>query len=166
MRHAILHNSGGFTYLAAMFLVMIMGIMLGIAGQSWVHVMKREREQELIYRGSQIVQAIKRWRKPTNPPHPIIPLYDLEHLLKDPRSFANVKHLRKLYKDPITGKDWVLIKDPQRGITGVASSSQEVPLRQSNFQNLCSPSDEYLVKMFRTFEGKTKYSDWQFVFLE
>jgi hypothetical protein len=57
--------------------------------------------------------------------------------------------------DPMTGKDWSLIKDA-RGITGVASSSEQAPVKQ-DFTDYPQDSPE-----FKYFEGKTKYSDWQF----
>ena len=61
-------------------------------------------------------------------------------------------YLRKNYLDPITGKEWQLIKDPAKGITGVVSSSEQEPLKKANF-----PEE------FKEFEGKTKYMEWQFV---
>lgn len=163
-----LRSAAGFTYIAALVLVIVMGIMLGVVGQTWTQIMKREREQELIFRGVQIVQAIRRWnyggRRDSR--QPVMPLFELEHLLKDPRSFANVRHLRRLYKDPLTDKDWRVIKDSTgRNIIGVASSSEEAPLRQS-FQTMTplSAADRYLEQMFKSFEGKKKYSEWEFVY--
>ena len=78
---------------------------------------------------------------------------DLKDLLKDPRSLATVRYLRKIDPDPITGKEWVIIKDPVKGIIGVASSSDAEPLKQAGFP------EEY-----KLFEKKTKYSEWQFVY--
>ena len=162
-----LRSAAGFTYIAALVLVIVMGIMLGVVGQTWTQIMKREREQELIFRGTQIVQAIRRWnygdKRGTGTP--VMPLFELEHLLKDPRSFANKKYLRRLYTDPLTDKDWVVIKDPVRGIIGVASSSAEAPLRQSFLtMTPLSADDRYLEQMFKSIEGKKKYSEWEFVY--
>jgi type II secretory pathway pseudopilin PulG len=148
-----LKSSDGFTYLMALVIVVIMGIMLGGIGQSWQRVMKREREEELLFRGSQIRDAIARWNKPRPGQHVATPLKDMQHLLSDPRSLSNVRYLRRLYTDPVTGKEWVLITNPVKGIIGVASSSEEAPLKQANFP------DE-----LKDFEGKTKYSDWLFVY--
>ena len=144
---------GGFTYLAALFMVMIMGIMLGAIGQSWSVLMKREREEELFFRGSQIKDAITRWSKPRPGQHVFTPLGDLKDLLKDPRSLTTIRYLRRIYTDPVTGKDWGVIRDPVKGIIGVASTSDDKPLKQAGFP------EEY-----KTFEGRTKYSEWQFVY--
>ncbi|WP_243688983.1 hypothetical protein [Geotalea toluenoxydans] len=62
-----------------------------------------------------------------------------------------VHYLRKLYRDPVTGKEWNIIRDPNRGILGVASSSDKEPIKQANF-----PAD------YTQFEGKKKYSEWEF----
>ncbi len=134
-------------------MVVIMGIMLGAVGQSWSTIMKREREEELFFRAGQIVDAITRWNKPRTGQHIATPLRDLKDLLQDPRSMAKVRFLRRLYLDPITGKEWRVIKDPTRGIIGVASTSDEEPFRKGGFP------EEY-----KEFEGKTKYSEWQFIY--
>ncbi len=169
------NRSGGFTYLAALVMVIIMGIMLGAIGQTWSTVMKREREEELLFRGKQIVDAIARYNKATTRMRqsggpPVMPLKDLSDLLKFPGSLATVRYLRrdpkKEYNDPITGKEWKVITDPILGVVGVVSTSDETPLRQSKIGDmfLIRPDETYLTTMFGTFEGKTKYSEWQFVY--
>ena len=85
-----LRSAAGFTYIAALFMVVVMGIMLGAAGQSMRVIMQREREKELIFRGLQYRDAIERWQKKGN-----VPLLDLKNLLKDPRSAAGERHLRQ-----------------------------------------------------------------------
>lgn len=147
-----LKSSKGFTYLAALMLVMISGIMLAKAGQSWQVMMQREKEEELLFRGKQMGDAIRRWHEARLPgQHPRTPLNDLKHLLRDPRSAGTMRYLRRLYTDPISGQEWTLIKDPVWGIVGVASPSTREPLKRANFP------DE-----FQDFEGKARYSDWVF----
>src|SRR6266568_779545 len=146
-------SQAGFTYIYALAVVVIMGIMLGAVGQSMSTIMKREREQELLWRGTQYRNAIVTWYKPKPGQHVATPLNDLKDLLKDPRSLANVRYLRRLYKDPMSDKDWNIVKDPNRGIIGVSSASEAEPLKQANF-----PEE------FKDFEGKKKYSEWQFAY--
>ncbi len=122
-------NQNGFTFLAALMVVVIMGIMLGLTAQPWKTIMKREREQELLFRGLQYKKAIAAWN--TRPATPgatpkVIPLNDLKDLLLDPSSLQKTKYLRRLYKDPMTGKEWTIIKDMGgKGIIGVASTSEK-----------------------------------------
>lgn len=161
MRRPVFTSDAGFTFIAALFLVVILGIMMGAAGQSWRTIIQREKEQELLFRGGQILDAIGRWRKP--PPGQKTaaakPLMELKYLLEDPNSQQKVRYLRRLYKDPITNKDFEVIKDPTLGIIGVASSSAEKPFktdfRDMSFQNMSG--------VYKTFDKKEKYSDWKFV---
>jgi hypothetical protein len=82
------------------------------------------------------------------------PLKDLKFLLQDPGTAGTVKYLRRLYKDPITGKDFVPVLDANQNIIGVASSSEDQPLKTGNF-----PEE---LKVF--LADKKKYSEWQFVY--
>src|ERR1035438_8599896 len=94
-------NRNGFTYLLALVIIMIMGIMLGVMGQSWKTIVQRDREEELLFRGSQIRDAITRWYKPRPGQPPPTPLHDLKDLLEDPRSLTKIHYLRRLYTDPM-----------------------------------------------------------------
>lgn len=150
----ILRSQAGFTYLMAMMVVVVMGIMLAKVGQSWQMIMQREKEEELLFRGCQIRDAINRWHKPAGTGQQVAtPLDDLKHLLQDPRTAGTVRHLRRLYNDPVTGKEWTLIRDPARGIIGVCSSSEGKPIKQDNFP------DE-----LKSFVNRKKYSEWQFTY--
>lgn len=144
-------SNNGATYLMVLMVVMIMGIMLAMTGQSWRQTMQREREEELLYRGLEIQRALDRWHNPGQGQPPASPLSDLKHLLKDPRSVANFKYLRRLYTDPMTGGEWRLITEPGRGIVGVVSTSNLTPIRQVNF-----PEE------LKELAGKEKYSEWIF----
>ncbi len=170
----MLRSSGGFTYIAVLVLVVIMGIVIGAAAQSWTMLMKREREQELLFRGVQIVKAIKEWHSPSTAPGrvapPARPLNDLKDLVTDPNSLTKKHYLRRdpdtAYDDPITGKKWETIKVAGRGIVGVKSTSEDEPVKQAGFLEMFYPldpaKDAYLITMFKNFEGKKKYSEWQF----
>ncbi|MDR3580663.1 MAG: type II secretion system protein [Oryzomonas sp.] len=151
-------NQNGFTFLAALMVVVIMGIMLGLTAQPWKTIMKREREQELLFRGLQYRKAIAAWNtRPgvTGSTTGVTPLNDLKDLLQDPRTLQKNKYLRQLYKDPMTGKGWTIIRDAGgKGIIGVASTSNDVPLKTS--------FSEY--SGLDSFAGKNRYSDWRFVF--
>ncbi|MFZ4855356.1 MAG: type II secretion system protein [Desulfuromonadaceae bacterium] len=65
-----LTNQNGFTYILALTIVVIMGIMLGMVGQSWKTIKQREQEKELLFRGSQIKEAIENWYNQKYSPTP------------------------------------------------------------------------------------------------
>lgn len=171
----IFRSSGGFTYIAALLLVVILGIMLGVAVQSWTTIMKREKEAELLFRGKQIVDAIDRWHnkgQTVQATRATRPLNDLKDLLLDSKSAQKERYLRKdpktSYNDPITGKEWEVLRDNARGgIYGVRSTSEETPLRQKGFVEMFFPldpvKDKYLINMLKGLEGKGTYKEWLFV---
>lgn len=156
-----LRDQAGITFVSVIFMVMVIGIMLAMTGQSWKQLMRREREEELLFRGGQIFRAISTWYRP-KAGHPVTPLRDLKDLHKDPRSLANVRYLRGdpdkndpvtyMRIDPITGKEFETVKGPNGGIVGVISPSEQEPLKEANF-----PPE------FKHFEGKKKYKEWLFV---
>ncbi len=142
----------GFTYVALLAAIVIIGIALGSAGKYWQNVMLREKEEELLFRGNQYRSAIERYyfaKAPNAYPQSI------EDLLTDNRTAKGRRHLRQQFKDPMTGGDFELIRDMTKGnrITGVYSKSEAEPLRQTGF------SEEN-----KDFEGKKQYKDWKFLF--
>ncbi len=125
-------NQQGFAYIMAMFFVVLIGISLMMIGQQWSVTMKRDREAELLFRGNRIKEAIEVYvadfevQKGTRTNRFPLTLKDLTK--KNPK-----RYLQAIYKDPITGKDFVLIKEGLE-IKGVRSSSKEVPYDQVNFK--------------------------------
>jgi len=181
MTKSPLRSSAGFTYIAALVMVVILGIMLSQAAQLWSTKMKREREVELIFRGRQVRDALRRWYKfkvpvsgtpgaatatataatvvQASPQGPSPP--DLKALLNGSDSVSKAHYLRPSnlkVRDPDTGKemDWELYKDPgTQKVTGVYLKSAGEPLKQGNFPSDLEPTD---------FEQKKKYSDWVFIY--
>ncbi len=144
----------GFTYLSMLALVVIMGTMLGAAGQVWHIASKRDKEQELLFAGDQFRNAIKSYYQHSPGGSHRYP-ETLEDLLKDPRYPSTQRYLRKIFLDPVTGTTkWGLAKGPAGEILGVYSLSDEQPLKKSNFS-----------VVDRSFEGQAKYKDWVFMFI-
>ena len=148
-----LTNQRGAALLGVLLAVVILGLLSSIAGTTWTTVVQRAKEQELLWRGDQYRSAIESYYKGAQAGTVASLPSDLETLLKDPRSLAVRRHLRKLFPDPMTGKDWVLVKDPAGKISGVRSSSQLEPFKKEGFS-----------EKNKSFSGKTSYSEWLFVF--
>lgn len=147
-----LRSSAGITYLGAIMIVVIMGVMLGVAGQTWRVTMQREREEELLFRGLQYSAALGRWHKPsTTGGPPPGQLNELKDLLKDPRTAGTVRYIRRLYKDPVTGEDFEVLRQPGKGIVAVMSKSEKEPLKKGGFP-----------KALQKFEGADQYKKWVF----
>ena len=145
----------GFTYLVLLAAIIIIGISMGAAGKYWQNILQREKEEELLFRGDQYVKAIERYY--SSGAQQMYP-QSIDDLLKDNRTATGKRYLRQKYKDPITGEDFVEFRDKTKAnrITGVYSSSNKEPLKQSNF-----PTNP---PYFKDFEGKKKYSEWRFVY--
>jgi type II secretory pathway pseudopilin PulG len=144
-------RQAGFTYLTVMFIVAILMGGLAILGETWETSARREKEVELLFIGNQYRRAIGLYYLSTPG---VVKAYprQIEDLLKDPRQPGTVRHLRKLYPDPITGKPFVVIKGADGGVQGVNSPSDDAPLKVANFRVRDA-----------TFEAAQKYSDWKFI---
>jgi type II secretory pathway pseudopilin PulG len=140
----------GFAYLGVLYLVAILGVLLAVAGQAWHTQAMREREEELLFVGDQYRKAIASFHAGGGS-YP----RELADLLKDPRRQDTRRYLRKLYADPITGKqEWGFVKAADGGIAGVHSLAQDKPFKTTGFR-----------LEYAGFEAKEKYSDWQFAFV-
>lgn len=123
------HRSRGFTYLMVLLWVAISGVMLMALSRAWLLESRRERDTELAYRGEQIRLALSAYAAvPVSTGVSRAPAR-LEDLLEDRRSGQVVRHLRRVWRDPITNSpNWGLLKDANGGIVGVYSLSKRLPL--------------------------------------
>jgi type II secretory pathway pseudopilin PulG len=141
----------GFTYLTVMFIIAILLGGLAIVGETWETSARREKEAELLFIGNQYRRAIGLFYAATPGPVKRYPR-EIQDLIKDPRQPSTQRHLRKLYPDPMTGKEWVVIKGADGGIQVVHSPSEDAPLKVAGFRVRDA-----------SFEGAQKYSEWKFI---
>jgi type II secretory pathway pseudopilin PulG len=108
----------GYTILLLMFMVFVMSIGLMIAVPVWQTQIQREKEEELIFRGKQYVEAIRLFQTKRPGAFP----KNFEELIEE-------KCLRKLFEDPMSpdGK-WNLILMHQ----GPTSRQTRRPTRRSS----------------------------------
>jgi len=140
----------GFTYLTVLFIVAILMGGLALVGEVWDTWAKREKEADLLFVGNQYRRAIQLYVLAGKAQYP----RTLDDLLKDPRQPSTQRYLRKLYPDPMTGKnEWGFVKGPDGGIGGVYSLSEDKPLKVAGFKLRDA-----------SLEGAQKYSDWKFNF--
>ena len=140
-------SNRGFTLVGLAVIIAITGIVLATVARVHSTILKRDLAEELLFRGDEIKDAIDAYFKTGNT-YP----RNFEELLKDPRGVNPKRHLRKVYKDPVTNGEWELIKDKAERIIGEKSKSEKEPLKKDNFP------EEY-----KAFTGKTKYSEWEFI---
>ncbi|MDR2166029.1 MAG: hypothetical protein LBO79_10545 [Zoogloeaceae bacterium] len=147
------HRQTGFSYLWVLLLVALMGVSLTVAVEVDSIVVRRDQEKALLAIGRQFQSAIGRY-------YESMPIdgrneypASLEDLLQDPRYPGTVRHLRRIFVDPVMGKaEWGLVKIGGR-IVGVYSLSAKMPIKQANFEAEVSH-----------FANARKYSDWIFAY--
>lgn len=145
-----MNNSTGFTYIAMLIFVALIGIALAGAGAVWHTASVRDKELELLFVGNEFRQAIKQYAE--NSPGAQQYPKSLEELLLDRRHPNVRRYLRRMYVDPMTGEaDWGLIRRPDGGIVGVHSRSGGRPYKVDNFRM----EDQ-------EFTGSMSYSQWRF----
>lgn len=149
----MLQRNQGFTYMAVLFMTAIMGTVLAAMGTIWSTAQQREKERELLFIGSEFRKAIGTYYERTPGTMKRYPT-SLKDLLKDNRQLSTVRHLRRIYIDPMTLKaEWGLVKAADGGVMGIYSQSELTPFKKNNFSAL----DE-------SFTKAEKYSQWRFVY--
>ena len=144
-------REAGFTYIGLMFAIAIAGIALAGIGVLWQMESRREKEKELLFVGEEYRRAIGSYFSKSPGGDTQFP-QKLEDLLLDTRFPNPVRHLRRLYREPMNPDgQWELIRQQGR-IIGVVSRSQEVPIKIAGF----GPEQE-------DFEGAVSYSEWRFI---
>ena len=144
-------SSAGFTYVALLAAVVILGIVAEVAHVSVARALRADREAELLHRGQAYQRAVASFHQANG----VFPR-TLEELVKDPKSPAR-RHIRELYRDPVAKDEkaeWRLLRAIDGGIAGVASASGEEPLKQANFP-----------PQFERFTGAKAYSEWIFEYV-
>lgn len=151
MRSGSSRTQSGFTYMGVLMFVALSGIALSVVGPVWHAESQREREKDLLFVGEQYAQAIASYYQSTPGGVKSYP-QSLQDLVQDKRLPTMKRHLRKLYRDPVTGsEEWGLVRQQGR-ITGVYSLSKDKPLKQEGFGGVRSG-----------FAGSSGYDQWRFV---
>lgn len=142
----------GFAFVAVLVLLAVCALGLSIAGPLWSQQVKRDRERELLRIGALYAQALAAYREGAPGSLKQYPTR-LESLLLDARFVGTMRHLRKLYPDPVNpGQPWGVVLDTDGRIAGVYSRSDEAPLIQG-------PVD---LGNDIALPPAKRYSDWKF----
>jgi type II secretory pathway pseudopilin PulG len=143
----------GLVLLALLILLALAGLGALVGLDIWAISRQQAREQELLFIGKQYTDAVAHYYFSAPNGQPKTLPGSLADLLTDNRYAVPVRHLRRVYLDPMTGQaDWAF----ERVGCGVEvhSLSQAVPLKQAGF----APSLAHLT-------GQQAYSAWRFRFM-
>jgi len=164
----------GYILTATIVMVVILSISMAMIAEKWTNVMKREKENELLFRGSQYAQAIKKFYLV----HKRYP-FKLEELVE-----TNPRCIRKLYKEPFSKDgEWKLIylsdlasgrvfSDKNANAPGSGKKPNPSPINR-----IVPQSDDKIMvsgqivgvyssckdRPYKDFMKGDTYSDWKFI---
>jgi type II secretory pathway pseudopilin PulG len=142
----------GFTYVALLAVLALVGIALATVGTRWADRVHHERERELLRVGQLYAQALLAYHRGSPGSDQTWPK-DWQELLQDPRMLRTVRYLRTAYTDPmVPGQPFALVRATDNTIRGVRSTSTATPFKQG-------PVDLGVVVL----APAQHYSDWQFI---
>jgi type II secretory pathway pseudopilin PulG len=155
-----MNKKKGYALIILLFAIFVMSIGLLVAIPVWETQIQREKEEELIFRGKQYVEAIR--------------LYQMKHPGSFPKSFDELveeKCIRKLFTDPMTPDgEWDIIL-PYSGVSlkkGTAAQkilivpqSALSSIQNSQIIGVVSSSSKASIKIY--LEQET-YDRWLFFY--
>jgi type II secretory pathway pseudopilin PulG len=172
----------GYALIALLAGSTIMLIAMSAAVPAWKYVMLNDREEELLFRGGQIADGIRRYQQKNGNALPT----SLEQLVKG-------RFLRKAYKDPMTKDgEWRLVRQgepllpsqsgrpgqpspspsasprpgsagPVAGVFGPSGVPGPGPLGGTGVGAILGVASRNTSKSLRLFNGRQKYNEWVFV---
>lgn len=146
----------------------VMAVLLGALLPQWTTMARREKEEELIFRGNQYARAVTLFqRKYANTAPPSIDV------------LVEQKFLRKKYKDPITGDDFQpLYANPQATTPGAGTAGSARPgqgaLTESSPRTATTPAagapggiigvtSKSTEESIKIYNGRNRYNEWAFI---
>jgi type II secretory pathway pseudopilin PulG len=168
----------GYAMAALLVGIAIMTIMMTVAMPAWKQMVQREKEEELVFRGEQIVHSIGMFQKKFANAYP--PSIDV---------LVEQKFLRKKYKDPVTNEDFVPLTQAQQqsstpggpiggrgaqpaqgqrgapaagaGPLGLVSSGSPGGAPAGGIIGVTSKSTAVSIRLYK---GRSHYNEWAFVY--
>jgi type II secretory pathway pseudopilin PulG len=154
--------------MAALLVAMsVMAVILSVALPAWSHMIRREKEEELIFRGNQYARAINLYQRKYANASPA----NLDVLIKE-------RFLRKKFKDPLSpnedGEFQMLYLQNQStmggpGARGAGTSiggSIGPSMGPSKAAPIIGVMSKNTGQSIRVYKGKTRYNEWQFIGME
>jgi type II secretory pathway pseudopilin PulG len=141
----------GFSLVGVLIVVAVLGLVGAAGAKLGSAVYRRHAELALLDVGMAFSRALGSYARATPPGQPDAPR-SLQELLLDPRKQSRLRHLRKLFADPLTGSsEWGLERDEDGRIVGIYSLAEGRPIKRAGF-----------ARRFAQFAGKNSYQDWKF----
>jgi type II secretory pathway pseudopilin PulG len=155
--------STGYAMAALLVAMSVMAVLLSVALPTWSQMIRREREEELIFRGNQYARAIN--------------LYQRRFANASPQSLDTLieqRLLRKKFKDPLSpnedGEFQLLYLNNEAASSRAggagAGSAPGSTLGTKPSGGIVGVASKNTGQSIRAYKGKTHYNEWQFVGME
>jgi type II secretory pathway pseudopilin PulG len=159
-------NDAGYTLVALVIGIAIITILIAGVAPSVATIMKREREEELIFRGRQYARAIALFqRRYGRYPNELKELYE-----NRPRT------IRHLWNDPVCNCDWQPLIQNSPDANPVSSVMPGTPQPTPTPKSVFGPSDQPKTigpivgvrstvhkEALRVWRGSKYYDEWRFI---
>ena len=137
----------------------VMSVLLSVALPAWSHMIRREKEEELIFRGNQYARALSRYQRTRPGAAPT----SLDELVKE-------RLLRKKFKDPMSsekdGEFQLLYLSQQAAPRGAGAAAVGSSLGTKPSGGIRGVASKNTGQSIRILNGKTRYNEWEFVAME
>jgi len=150
----------GYVIIMLLFLLTVLAVGLMVATPVWRTQIQREKEDELIFRGKQYVEAVR--------------LYQLKHPGRRPKSLQELhegKFLRRLYPDPMSPSGaWdIILQSAQPRARGESVPQEILIAPAATLESLANPFIIGVVssssaKSIKIYNDKESYDQWLFYF--
>jgi type II secretory pathway pseudopilin PulG len=156
----------GYAMAALLVAMAVMAVLMTVAMPTWKQMMQREKEEELIFRGTQYARAIGAYqRKYANASPPTIDVLIEQHFL------------RKKYKDPLAPTQdgefaplYVSNQNPGspggQGGPGGQSSTAGTLASTTPSGGIIGVASKNTGESLRTYNDHHHYNEWQFIALQ
>jgi type II secretory pathway pseudopilin PulG len=151
-------RDSGYAMAALLVAMAVMAVLMTVALPTWKQTIRREKEEELIFRGTQYARALGAYqRKYANAsPQSIDVLVD-QHFL------------RKKYKDPLAPTedgDFAFLYVNNQGTSGQAGQVGNSYTTTPTGGGIVGVVSKNTGESLRVYNDKTHYNEWQFVALQ
>ena len=158
----------GYAMAALLVSMAVMAVLMSVALPVWRHQAQREKEAELAFRGEQWVRGIQQYQR-KNGPGVFPPSLDV---------LVQQRMVRKKFKDPISGEDFVPVyagQQPQQGNPqgqggrGQGQRGAQPPTgtpagqRGVGAGGIIGVRSKSTDTSIRVYKGATRYDQWQFI---
>jgi len=116
----------GYTYIVVLVMLTVLSLAAALTLEVAETSARRSAEAELIGIGKEFERAFASYYRQSPVGARRFP-DRLEDLVRDPRLPGVRRHLRRVYVDPLTGKDWKTVPAPGGGIMAVYSGAEGRP---------------------------------------